>query len=180
MSGGSGSGRGAGGGVPVVAILMGSISDQEVMQHCADTLERFGVAYDWRVLSAHRTPKETHEYASTARERGLRVLICAAGSAAHLAGAVAAATTLPVIGVPVAASLQGLDALLSTVQMPGGIPVATVAIGPAGAKNAALLALQMLALSDAGLAAALEADRAEMAGKVRASDQQLQQRARRS
>jgi len=159
-----------------VGILMGSISDREVMQACADSLDRFGVAYEWRVSSAHRTPQDTHEFASTARERGIQVIICGAGGAAHLAGAVAAATTLPVIGVPVNVSLDGLDALLATVQMPGGVPVATVAVGRAGAKNAALLAVQILALSDPDLAEALVADRVAMADKVRAADAQLQQR----
>ncbi|HCP48129.1 MAG TPA: 5-(carboxyamino)imidazole ribonucleotide mutase [Deltaproteobacteria bacterium] len=159
-----------------VGILMGSISDREVMQACADSLDRFGVKYDWRVSSAHRTPKDTHEFASTARERGIRVIICGAGGAAHLAGAVAAATTLPVIGVPVNVSLDGLDALLATVQMPGGVPVATVAVGRAGAKNAALLAVQILALSDPDLARALDEDRLTMADKVRAADAELQRR----
>jgi len=155
---------------------MGSISDREVMQACADSLDRFGVGYEWRVSSAHRTPKDTHEFASTARERGIQVIICGAGGAAHLAGAVAAATTLPVIGVPVDVSLDGLDALLATVQMPGGVPVATVAVGRAGAKNAALLAVQILALSDSGLAQALTDDRLAMADKVRAADAELQRR----
>lgn len=159
-----------------VGILMGSISDREVMQACADSLDRFGVGYEWRVSSAHRTPKDTHEFASTARERGIQVIICGAGGAAHLAGAVAAATTLPVIGVPVDVSLDGLDALLATVQMPGGVPVATVAVGRAGAKNAALLAVQILALSDSGLAQALTDDRLAMADKVRAADAELQRR----
>lgn len=156
-----------------VAVLMGSASDKEVMQACVDTLDRFGIGWEWRILSAHRTPKETHECITTARDRGIQVIICAAGMAAHLAGAAAAATTLPVIGVPVAASLDGLDSLLATVQMPPGIPVATVAIGRAGAKNAAILAVQMMALSDAELATKLEEDRSAMRRKVLASDAEL-------
>jgi len=159
-----------------VAILMGSINDREVMQACADTLDRFGVNYEWQVSSAHRTPAVTHAYASGARERGIKVLICGAGGAAHLAGAVAAVTTLPVIGVPINVSLDGLDALLATVQMPGGIPVATVAIGRAGAKNAALLAIQIMATSDSSLAQALAEDREAMAAGVSAANDQLQQR----
>jgi 5-(carboxyamino)imidazole ribonucleotide mutase len=158
------------------SILMGSISDRPVMQACADRLEALGIDYEWRVLSAHRTPAETHAWVSGARERGVRVLICAAGMAAHLAGAAAAATTLPVIGVPIAASFDGLDALLATVQMPPGIPVATVAVGKAGARNAAVLAAQILALSDPAVAAALEADRIDMRAKVLADDAELQRR----
>jgi 5-(carboxyamino)imidazole ribonucleotide mutase len=161
---------------PRVGILMGSINDRSVMQSCADTLDRFGIAYDWQVSSAHRTPAATHAFASGARDRGIEVMICGAGGAAHLAGAVAAATTLPVIGVPIDVSLDGLDALLATVQMPGGIPVAAVAIGKAGAKNAAILAIQILATTDSALAEALSADREEMAVKVRAANEQLQQR----
>ena len=164
------------GNVARVGILMGSINDRGVMQGCADTLERFGVEFEWLVSSAHRTPADTHEYASTARERGIQVLICGAGGAAHLAGAVAAATTLPVIGVPIDVGLDGLDALLATVQMPGGIPVATVAVGKAGAKNAAMLAIQIMATTDASLATALASDREAMAVKVRAANVQLQQR----
>ena len=160
---------------PRVGILMGSINDRSIMQSCADTLDRFGVPYDWQVSSAHRTPEATHAFASGARGRGIAVIICGAGGAAHLAGAVAAATTLPVIGVPIDVSLDGLDALLATVQMPGGIPVATVAIGKAGAKNAALLAIQILATTDAALADALAADRAAMGDRVRAANAQLQQ-----
>ena len=159
-----------------VGILMGSISDREVMQRCADVLDNFGVGYEWKVSSAHRTPADTHAFASSARDRGIQVIICGAGGAAHLAGAVAAATTLPVIGVPIDVSLDGLDALLATVQMPGGIPVATVAIGKAGAKNAGLLAIQILATSDPSLAQALAQDRDAMAAKVRAANDELQSR----
>ena len=141
---------------PLVGILVGSKSDMPVLEKCAARLEELGVEYEIQVRSAHRNPEGVSEYAGTARERGLKVIICAAGMAAHLAGAVAARTTLPVIGVPVAAgTLGGLDSLLSTVQMPSGVPVATVAIN--GATNAAVLAAQILALSDPDLAEKLEA-----------------------
>jgi 5-(carboxyamino)imidazole ribonucleotide mutase len=146
-----------------VAILMGSASDAEKMQPAADTLAQFGIEADVRVLSAHRTPQKVAELASTARERGYVAFICGAGMAAHLAGAVAAQTTLPVVGVPLSGgALDGVDALYSTVQMPKGIPVATVAVN--GSMNAALLVVQMLAISDAQLADKLAAHRAEMAG----------------
>ncbi len=132
-----------------VAILMGSKSDQSTMTNCKTYLEHFGIDYTEHILSAHRNPDETAEFARTAREKGYAVIIAAAGMAAHLAGAVAANTTLPVIGVPMPGShLNGLDALLSTVQMPTGIPVATVAIGSAGAANAAILAAQILSIGD--------------------------------
>ena len=140
---------------PRVGILVGSKSDMPVLERCTTRLEELGVEYEIEVRSAHRDPEGVSEYARTARERGLKVVICAAGMAAHLAGAVAARTTLPVIGIPVAAgSLNGLDSLLSTVQMPSGVPVATVAVN--GAANAAVLAAQILALSDADLAEKLE------------------------
>ena len=156
-----------------VAIIMGSDSDLPVVKPAADTLRAFGVPFDVRVLSAHRTPVELKEYASTARENGFGVIIAAAGKAAHLAGAVAANTTLPVIGIPVKSStLDGLDALLSTVQMPAGIPVATVAID--GAKNAALLSLQILAVTDAELAAKLDANRKEASDAVLAKDKDIE------
>jgi 5-(carboxyamino)imidazole ribonucleotide mutase len=146
-----------------VAILMGSPSDREKMQPAADTLARFGVEADVRVHSAHRTPARVAELASTARENGYSAFICGAGWAAHLAGAVAAQTTLPVVGVPLSGSaLNGVDALYSTVQMPKGIPVATVAID--AAQNAALLVVQMLAIADADLAAQLADHRIEIAG----------------
>lgn len=136
-----------------VAVLMGSDSDLNVMQNTLDTLKALDIAYEVRVLSAHRTPKETHEYIIDADKRGCQVFIAAAGLAAHLAGAVAANTTKPVIGVPMdSGPLNGFDALLSTVQMPAGVPVASVAIGKAGAKNAAFLAAQILGLSDPQLA----------------------------
>ena len=137
---------------PFVAILMGSENDLPVMQAGADVLKQLGINYEIKVTSAHRTPTATQQYIGDAVERGCQVFICGAGLAAHLAGATAAHTTKPVIGVPIdAGPLQGLDSLLSTVQMPGGIPVATVAIGKAGAKNAGYLAAQILSLSDLSL-----------------------------
>ena len=152
---------------PQVGILMGSASDWGTMKSAADTLEELGVAHEARVLSAHRTPAETAEYASTAEARGLGVIIAAAGGAAHLAGVVAAHTLLPVIGVPMQAwSLDGLDSLLSTVQMPRGIPVATVAIGKAGAVNAAILATQILATADTSLRQTLRQRREAQAAEI--------------
>ncbi len=140
---------------PRVGILVGSQNDMPALEKCAQRLEDLGIEYEMEVRSAHRDPEGVSEYAGTARERGLKVVICAAGMAAHLAGAVAARTSLPVIGIPVAAgTLGGLDSLLSTVQMPSGVPVATVAVN--GAANAAVLAAQILALSDADLAEKLE------------------------
>jgi len=137
---------------PKVAILMGSTSDAAVMGVAAQVLDDFGVPYEMRVLSAHRTPHETSRYAAEAEERGIQVLIGGAGMAAHLAGALAAHSTLPVLGIPLTgSSLQGLDALLSTAQMPGGIPVATMSLGKAGAKNAGLFAVQILARQDTEL-----------------------------
>jgi phosphoribosylaminoimidazole carboxylase PurE protein len=158
-----------------VAILMGSDSDWEVMSQAAKRLDAFGVGCETPVLSAHRTPRRTAEYAAGAAARGIKVFICGAGGAAHLAGAVAAQTTLPVIGVPLdASSLRGLDALLATVQMPKGVPVATVAVGAAGAENAAILAAQILALSDARLAEKLAAFKDELEQKAARADQKLQ------
>src|SRR5260370_6278707 len=134
---------------PLVGIIMGSKSDWDTMQHAADTLAQFGVAHEAKVLSAHRTPQATAEYATTAESRGLQVIIAGAGGAAHLAGVVAAHTLLPVLGVPMETqALKGMDSLLSTVQMPGGIPVGTLGIGKSGAQNAALLAGAMLAHHD--------------------------------
>lgn len=158
-----------------VAILMGSDSDLPVMQATADTLKELNIAFEMRVLSAHRTPHDTATYVREAEQRGCKVFVCAAGLAAHLAGAVAAHTLKPVIGVPLNGALDGLDSLLSTVQMPGGIPVATVAIGKAGAKNAAFLAAQMLALADDQLATRIVEQREQAAEKVRAADAKLQQ-----
>jgi 5-(carboxyamino)imidazole ribonucleotide mutase len=137
---------------PQVGVIMGSRSDWETMRHTADTLEELGVPFETRVLSAHRTPDVAFEYASTAEERGLKVIIAGAGGAAHLAGVMAAKTHLPVLGVPMESqALKGMDSLLSIVQMPAGVPVGTVAIGKAGALNAALLAVSILALADEGL-----------------------------
>lgn len=152
---------------PRIGILMGSDSDWPVMQGAATICRQFDIPFEAKVMSAHRTPGDVARYAGSARERGIRVLICGAGKAAHLAGAVAAQTALPVIGVPVPAThLDGLDALLATVQMPSGVPVATVAIG--GAKNAALLAIQILSTADEALWNALEAYKSDMADKARA------------
>jgi phosphoribosylaminoimidazole carboxylase PurE protein len=149
---------------PRVGVLFGSESDREVMGQAGRVLEKFGVEHELLVLSAHRTPEAVRDYARAARERGIAVLICGAGMSAHLAGAVAAATTLPVIGVPLAAGhLGGIDALLSTVQMPAGVAVGTVAIGKTGAKNAALLAVQILALSDPSLQGKLKEQKEAMA-----------------
>lgn len=161
---------------PRVGILMGSASDLPAMQAASDVLGQLGIAHEMRIMSAHRTPTVADEYASTARARGLGVIICGAGMAAHLAGAVAGRTQLPVIGVPLGASLLGLDALLATVQMPPGVPVATVAVGKAGAKNAAWLAARMLAIADSSLAARLDSEAASMADKVNAADAALQAR----
>lgn len=159
-----------------VAILMGSESDWPVMQGAADTLEALGVGCEVRITSAHRTPRATAEYVADAEQRGCHAFICGAGMAAHLAGAVAAHTIKPVIGVPIdSGPLSGFDALLSTVQMPGGIPVATVAVGKAGAKNAAYLAAQMLALNDSALAGRVRADREANASRVAEQNARLAQ-----
>jgi phosphoribosylaminoimidazole carboxylase PurE protein len=159
----------------VIGILMGSDSDLPTMQEATKILEEFGVPFELRICSAHRTPERLVRYAREAEGRGLQVLIAGAGGAAHLAGALAAHVTLPVIGVPVESGpLNGLDALLSTVQMPGGVPVATVAIGRAGARNAALLAIQILALSDSRLKGKLTDHRARMAADVATKDRQVQ------
>jgi 5-(carboxyamino)imidazole ribonucleotide mutase len=156
---------------PRVGIVVGSASDRPTLQAAQEILDRFGVPYEVRVLSAHRTPDQATDYARGARERGLQVVIAAAGLAAHLPGVLAAHTTLPVIGVPVASgSLGGIDALLAIAQMPRGVPVATVAIG--GAANAALLAVQMLALADGALTDALLAYKRELAEGVLAQDAQ--------
>ena len=159
-----------------VAILMGSNSDWPVMQSTTEVLGALDVEFEVRVTSAHRTPAATMEYVQDATQRGCAVFICAAGMAAHLAGAVAAHTTRPVIGVPIdSGPLSGFDALLSPVQMPGGIPVATVAVGKAGAKNAGYLAAQILGLGDAALADRVASERAENARKVQSQNEQLQE-----
>ena len=156
---------------PLVGIIMGSKSDWETMRHAGETLERFGVAHEAKIVSAHRTPNWMVEYASTAESRGIQVIIAGAGGAAHLPGMVAANTLLPVFGVPVESqALKGMDSLLSIVQMPGGIPVGTLAIGKAGAQNAALLAVAMLANQDPVLREKLRAFREEQASRVRAEE----------
>ena len=162
---------------PLVSILMGSDSDYEVMVEAAKALDQFGIPFEMTVSSAHRTPERTAGIVRSARERGVKVIIAGAGAAAHLAGVVAAETVLPVIAVPIdCTSLHGLDALLAMVQMPAGIPVATVAIGKAGARNAGILAAQILALSDAGLARKLVEFKAEMAIGVEAKAKALQKK----
>jgi 5-(carboxyamino)imidazole ribonucleotide mutase len=160
----------------VVAILMGSDTDFPVMQEAAKTLDKFGISYELEVVSAHRTPARAHEYATTALTRGLKVLIAAAGGAAHLAGVIAANTTLPVIGVPMGtSSLNGLDSLLATVQMPGGIPVATMAIDKAGAVNAAIFAAEILGLSDADIARKLVSHKQDLERSVAEKNARLKQ-----
>jgi 5-(carboxyamino)imidazole ribonucleotide mutase len=157
-----------------VGIIMGSTSDWETMKHACDVLDELDIPYEKKVVSAHRTPDLMFEYAETARERGIKVIIAGAGGAAHLPGMTAAKTTLPVIGVPVQSkALNGLDSLLSIVQMPGGVPVATTAIGKAGATNAGLLAAQILSIADAGVAARLDKRRKETQKTVLESSDQL-------
>ena len=152
---------------PVVGIVMGSDSDWRVMEKVTSVLDQLNIPFHVTIASAHRSPERTADYARSARARGLRVIIAGAGAAAHLAGSIAALTTLPVIGVPLdSSSLKGLDALLATVQMPAGVPVATMAIGAAGAKNASILAAQILATSDPEIEGKLEQLRKEMAGQV--------------
>lgn len=158
-----------------VSILMGSKNDYSQVKSAVKVLEEFGVSFDVRVMSAHRTPKQVQNYVENADKRGTRIFIAAAGCAAHLAGVVAAHTILPVIGLPIeSASLKGIDSLLSTVQMPSGIPVATVSIGSMGGKNAGLLAIQMLSLSDTSLFNALLQYRKDMVKKIADDDAQLQ------
>ena len=152
---------------PVVGIIMGSKSDWETMRHAADMLDQLGVLHETRIVSAHRTPKRLYDYAHSARERGLKVIIAGAGGAAHLPGMAASMTTLPVLGVPVETqSLKGMDSLLSIVQMPAGVPVGTLAIGKAGAINAALFAASILAAADAALAAKLDKHRSDQTASV--------------
>jgi phosphoribosylamine--glycine ligase len=154
---------------------MGSDSDMGVMQSAADVLKDFGVAFEITIASAHRSPQRAAAWASTASERGIKVIIAGAGHAAHLAGAMAAHTSLPIIGVPIDSScLQGMDALLATVQMPPGIPVATMAIGKPGARNAGILAVQILALADAGLSEKLRESKQDMAAKVEQKARKLE------
>ena len=159
---------------PIIALLMGSSSDWDTLRHAADILDRFQVPYEKRVVSAHRMPDEMFAFAEAAAGRGLRAIIAGAGGAAHLPGMLAAKTTVPVLGVPVASKhLSGLDSLYSIVQMPKGIPVATFAIGPAGAANAALFAVAMLAAQDDGLRQRLDDFRAEQTAAARAMTQDL-------
>ncbi|MBE0598616.1 MAG: 5-(carboxyamino)imidazole ribonucleotide mutase [Desulfuromonadales bacterium] len=163
--------------IPQVGILMGSDNDYEVMVEAAKALKSFGITFEMTVSSAHRTPERTARYVRSARQRGIKVLIAGAGAAAHLAGVVAAETTLPVIAVPIdSTALQGLDALLAMVQMPAGIPVATMAIGKAGARNAGLFAVQILGTADAALAERLAAFKQEMAAGVEAKAAALEAR----
>jgi phosphoribosylamine---glycine ligase len=158
----------------MIGIVMGSDSDLAVMRGCVEQLQKFGLRYEITVASAHRSPERAATYSATARDRGIKVIIAAAGMAAHLAGVLAAHTTLPVIGVPIdSSSLNGLDALLSTVQMPPGVPVATMGIGKAGARNAAILAVQILAVADPELEGKLVAFKAEMAAQVEEKARQL-------
>jgi 5-(carboxyamino)imidazole ribonucleotide mutase len=160
-----------------VGVIMGSISDWETMQHACTVLEELGIGYEKKVLSGHRTPDEVFAYAASARQRGLKVIIAAAGGAAHLAGMIAAKTTLPAIGVPMETkSLGGLDSLLSIVQMPGGVPVATMAIGKAGAINAALFAAEILAVNDARIASLLQERKETMRQTVLKSSEELEER----
>jgi phosphoribosylaminoimidazole carboxylase PurE protein len=162
---------------PLVGVVMGSDSDLPTMQDCLQRLEAFGIAYEVRIISAHRTPAAAHEYASTAADRGLKVLIAAAGMSAALAGVLAANTTLPVIGVPISSGpLGGVDAALSTMQMPPGVPVACMAIGQAGAANAAIFAAQILAMADRKLAGKLRDLKADQARKVAQKDAAIQKR----
>ena len=161
----------------MVGIIMGSDTDLPVMMEAAKTLESFGVAYEIQVMSAHRSPALAHEYASKAAERGLRAIIAGAGGAAHLAGVVAAVTTLPVIGVPLGTSaLNGMDALLATVQMPGGIPVATMAIDKAGAVNAAIFAAQILGTTDPAMRQKLSAHKEKLAQSVTEKNARLREK----
>jgi len=154
-------------GAPPVGIIMGSTSDWETMRHAAETLDELGVAHETRVVSAHRTPKRLYDYAHSAKGRGLKLIIAGAGGAAHLPGMAASMTALPVLGVPIESkALKGMDSLLSIVQMPAGVPVGTLAIGKAGAINAALLAAAILASQDEALAGRLEAWREKQTGAV--------------
>ena len=158
----------------LVGIVMGSDSDWPLVKKACETLDKFGVGYETRVISAHRTPEEAIEYSKTAEGRGLKVIIAAAGGAAHLGGVLAAATVLPVIGIPVAGgALNGLDALYATVQMPSGVPVATVACGSAGPANAALLAVQILGTADADLRQKFHAHKEELKKKVAAANEKI-------
>ena len=159
---------------PLVSIVMGSVSDLEIMREAGKALDEFGIAYEMDVTSAHRSPDRTADYARKAASRGIRVIVAGAGGAAHLAGVIAAHTILPVIGVPIpSTSLEGMDALLATVQMPAGIPVATVAIGKPGATNAGILAAQIIAVADTAIAKKLEAHKKKLASGVEEKSKKL-------
>ncbi|MCR4316130.1 MAG: 5-(carboxyamino)imidazole ribonucleotide mutase [Planctomycetes bacterium] len=159
----------------IVGIVMGSKSDLEVMKDAGEALSEFGIEYEMRVISAHRTPEIAHEYSSTAKARGLKVIIAAAGGAAHLAGVMAASTTLPVLGVPIASSpLGGFDALLSTAQMPPGVPVATMSVGSWGARNAGIFAAMILATNDMEIAGKLAEFKLKQAEKIVQHDKEIQ------
>ena len=158
---------------PVVSIIMGSTSDLPIMKKASDLLNEFGIPFEMNALSAHRTPKQVEEFATGARDRGIKVIIAAAGMAAHLGGVIASMTTLPVIGVPIKSSIEGLDALYAIVQMPPGIPVATVAIN--GAQNAAILAIQMLSLSDPAIEQKLIEYKKNLAEKIVDANEELAQ-----
>jgi len=163
---------------PLVSIVMGSDSDLEVMREAAKALDEFGIAYEMDITSAHRSPARTSEFARQAGGRGIKVIIAGAGGAAHLAGVIAAETTLPVLGVPMPSSLDGLDSLLATMQMPAGIPVATLAIGRPGAVNAGILAAQILALSDPAIAKKLAAHKEKLARSVEEKSNRLKSQSR--
>jgi phosphoribosylaminoimidazole carboxylase PurE protein len=164
---------------PLVSIVMGSDSDLEIMREAGKALEQFGIAYEIDITSAHRAPRKTADFAHNAAGRGIKVIIAGAGGAAHLAGVIAAESTLPVIGVPIpSSSLQGMDSLLATVQMPAGIPVATVAIGKAGATNAGILAAQILALGDAELGKKMQAHKEKLAQGVEEKSRKLRETAK--
>jgi phosphoribosylaminoimidazole carboxylase PurE protein len=160
---------------PLVSIVMGSDSDLPVMKAAVEMLQKFNITYEVSVMSAHRTPDKAADFARSARKKGIRVIIAGAGGAAHLAGVIAAHTTLPVIGVPIESKLNGLDSLLSTAQMPSGVPVATVAIGKAGATNAGILAAQMIGLSDASVSRRLASHKKELVRKVEAKNRKLRE-----
>lgn len=160
---------------PIVAVVMGSEKDYDVMKEAQEVLDKFGVSYEVRVISAHRTPQMCQEFAIAAAERGIKVIIAGAGNAAHLAGVIASWTSIPVIGVPLASGIAGIDALFSTVQMPAGIPVACMAVGKAGAINGALFAVAILALEDSALREKLAEFRARQGEKVKENDVKFRQ-----
>lgn len=158
---------------PVVSVIMGSDSDLPVMKEACVILKKFGISHEVKVLSAHRSPDKTADFAITARKRGIKVIIAGAGGAAHLAGVVASHTTLPVIGVPMESKLKGVDSFLSTVQMPSGVPVATVSIGKAGAVNAAILAAEIIGVKDGAIEKKLQAHKKELVRKIESKNRDL-------